>query len=53
MKTGRLKLGEVKVHMPGGVLDVTIRQDNSLLLTGPVEVVGRLEVDQRWLASRY
>jgi diaminopimelate epimerase len=53
VKTGRLKLGEVKVHMPGGVLDVTIRQDNSLLLTGPVEVVGRLEVDQRWLASRY
>ena len=53
VKTGRLRRGEIVVHMPGGVLEVTIREDNSLLLTGPVEVVGRVEVDARWLASRH
>ena len=35
--------------MEGGELTVTVSESYSLLLAGPVEVVGRIEVDPSWL----
>jgi diaminopimelate epimerase len=52
VQTGRLDPGRVEVSMPGGVLRVTVGADRAVRLEGPVEVVGRVEVDPRWLASR-
>lgn len=50
--TGRLSPGRIPVTMPGGVLHVTVGPDGEVLLEGPVEVVGTIEVDPRWLAAR-
>ena len=52
LKTGRLQAGEVEVAMEGGTLYVCIAEDFDVLLKGPVEVVGRITVDERWLAQR-
>ena len=52
LKTGRLQAGEVEVAMEGGTLYVCIAEDFDVLLKGPVEVVGRITVDERWLARR-
>jgi diaminopimelate epimerase len=50
--TGRLPAGWIEVRMPGGVLRVQVREDLSLVLHGPVEAVGRIEVEPSWLAAR-
>jgi diaminopimelate epimerase len=52
VKTGRLAVGTIRVHMPGGVLAVDVRADWSLRLAGPVERVGRIAVDPAWLNTR-
>lgn len=52
VRTGRLEPGQITVRMPGGALLVEVSQDYDLVLTGPVEVVGRFEVDPRWLQAR-
>lgn len=50
--TGRIQPGKVAVHMPGGVLSVTISPELDLTLEGPVEVIGDVEVDESWLKKR-
>ncbi|MDP2309813.1 MAG: diaminopimelate epimerase [Pseudomonadota bacterium] len=40
----------VRVEMEGGVLNVGVAADGSVDLEGPVERVGRIEVDAEWLA---
>lgn len=52
VKTGRLRPGVITVHMPGGQLQVTVSDALDCLLAGPVEVVGRVTVDPRWLGVR-
>jgi diaminopimelate epimerase len=49
VRTGRLQPGLIRVEMPGGTLQVTVRDDWSLLLRGPVEPVGRVVLDPAWL----
>ena len=51
VRTGRLDAGRIRIEMPGGRLWVTVSRDG-VLLEGPVEAVGRFEVDAHWLASR-
>lgn len=43
---------DVEFFVRGGELRVRIDDDEHLHLSGPVEVVGRVEVDPRWLATR-
>jgi diaminopimelate epimerase len=50
--TGRLDRGAIEIRMPGGSLQVRIDRDDSVELSGAVEVVGRFFVDDRWLARR-
>lgn len=50
VRTGRLDAGEITVVMPGGRLHVRVAADWQLILRGPVEVVGLIDVDPRWLA---
>lgn len=52
VRTGRLDPGRIEVRMPGGVLFVTVSSELDLLLEGPVEVVGTLHVDPRWMEAR-
>lgn len=49
--TGRLKPGRIAIHMPGGTLAIDVTAELDLVLRGPVEVIGRIEVDPRWLAA--
>lgn len=49
--TGRLEPGWVTVDMPGGALRVHVG-DGGLLLEGPVERIGRFDLDPMWLAAR-
>lgn len=51
VRTGRLRAGRIRVRMPGGVLYVTVSEDG-ILLEGPVEGVGRFELDALWLRAR-
>lgn len=51
VKTGRLRPGRIRVRMPGGVLYVTV-SDSGILLEGPVEGIGRFELDPLWLRAR-
>jgi diaminopimelate epimerase len=51
VRTGRLRPGRIRVRMPGGVLYVTV-SDGGILLEGPVEGVGRFELDPLWLRTR-
>lgn len=48
VRTGRLEEGRVRVVMPGGELFVTASR-SGMLLEGPVEVVGRFELDAEFL----
>lgn len=48
VREGRKEPGKLRVRMPGGELWVTVREDGSLLLDGPVAPVGRFLVDTRW-----
>jgi diaminopimelate epimerase len=50
--TGRLSPGVIMVHMPGGTLHVAVSAELDVVLDGPVEVIGRIEVDPRWIATR-
>ena len=52
VKRGFLEPTEVLIHMPGGQLKVSAYPDTPLLLTGPVEVIGRFTVDPEWLEAR-
>ncbi|MFK7927418.1 MAG: diaminopimelate epimerase [Myxococcota bacterium] len=47
----RLKPGRHAVHMPGGTLFVTVDPELQVRLEGPVQAVGRIEVDPAWLAA--
>lgn len=51
VRTGRLAPGRISVLMPGGELTVTV-SETGILLEGPVEGVGRFELDAAWLAAR-
>ncbi len=51
VRTGRLDAGRIRIEMPGGRLWVTVSAEG-IRLEGPVEAVGRFEVDAHWLASR-
>ncbi len=42
----------VRVEMEGGVLRVEVGPDGAVDLEGPVEGIGRVEVDAAWLARR-
>lgn len=50
--TGRLGPGRVTVTMPGGTLFVTVSADLDLVLEGPVEAIGWVDLDPDWLAAR-
>lgn len=48
VKTGRVPAGPVEVHMPGGVLYVTVGDDYAVTLRGPVAPVGTFELHPGW-----
>lgn len=50
--TGRVRPGTLELRMPGGILRVTVSPCLQIRLEGPVEPVGLIEVDPRWLAAR-
>jgi diaminopimelate epimerase len=52
VRTGRVSAGRLRLLMPGGELGVEVREDWSVRLEGPVERVGGVEVDGRWLGRR-
>ncbi|MCB9682742.1 MAG: diaminopimelate epimerase [Alphaproteobacteria bacterium] len=52
VKTGRIPAGDVEIAMPGGMVRVAVGADLSLSLEGPVERVGRVDVDPHWLSAR-
>ena len=52
VQTDRLDPGAILVTMPGGELEVTVELDFGVLLEGPVERIGRFEVDEGWLLAR-
>jgi len=52
LATGRRQPGTHRVQMPGGTLEVTVSATLDVLLRGPVEGVGHIEVDPAWLAAR-
>ena len=52
VRAGRLAAGPITVVMPGGEVKVEVSPDFALRLDGPVERVGRLELDPGWWASR-
>lgn len=52
LRTGRIDPGSTRVRMPGGELHVAISADYDLTLEGPVEAIGRFEVDPTWVANR-
>ena len=52
VETGRILGGRIAVHMPGGVLHVTVDARRHVKLEGPVEFVGTIDIDPAWLASR-
>jgi len=49
---GHIPSGEIVIRSPGGTLQITIAADLSVILKGPVEVVGRMHFDPRWIAAR-
>jgi len=52
LRTGRIDAGDTRVLMPGGELRVGISPELDLLLEGPVEVIGRFELDSVWIERR-
>ena len=52
VQTQRLQGGDIEVDMPGGRLWVRITPTLEVFLRGPVEVVGRIQVDPRWVSGR-
>jgi diaminopimelate epimerase len=51
VRTGRLDSGRIEVLMPGGTLYVTVGAQG-IRLEGPVEPIGRVELDPAWLRAR-
>jgi hypothetical protein len=51
MLTKRVPFGDVCIRATGGDLYVTVGEDLSVLLRGPVEIVGEVSVDERWIAA--
>lgn len=49
--TNRVGYGDILVRAPGGDLHVNVDEDLAVLLRGPVEIVGEMTVDSRWLAN--
>ncbi|HEV2129699.1 MAG TPA: diaminopimelate epimerase [Longimicrobiaceae bacterium] len=49
VRRGLVSTRQVEVHMPGGILEVEVRDDWSILLRGPVEGVYRGELTQGML----
>lgn len=53
-----VKLGLAKADSPitlvmaGGTLTVVVSQDHALTLTGPVEIIGQITLDDAWLTAR-
>lgn len=52
VRTGKLDAGRIRLRMPGGTLFVTV-SEAGLLLEGPVEVVGRFELDATWCRAHW
>jgi diaminopimelate epimerase len=52
LASGRIDPGEISVRMPGGELQVSAHSGRSLLLRGPVEVIGRIHLHPSWLKRR-
>jgi diaminopimelate epimerase len=52
VRMGRLAAGPIAVAMPGGEVQVEVSPDFTLRLDGPVERVGRLELDEGWWERR-
>lgn len=50
---GEVDAGWITVRMPGGSLRVEVRDGPIVRLAGPVEPIGTIEVDPRWLAARH
>lgn len=50
--TGRLDPGDIDVQMPGGTLIVRVMPHEEVVLTGPVEVVGRMHFHPKWVSKR-
>ncbi len=51
VRTGRLDFGRITVTMAGGELFVTVFENMAVALEGPVEMVGTITVDPRWLTG--
>jgi diaminopimelate epimerase len=50
VRTGRLAPGRIRVVMPGGELFVTV-SETGILLEGPVEGVGHIDLEPSWLVA--
>ena len=49
---GRSDDGAWRVDVPGGTCTVRVVDGGAVLLTGPAVIVGRMELDRKWLAAR-
>lgn len=52
VRTGRLDAGDIEVWMPGGTLYIRVLPNEEVVLTGPVEVVGRMHFHSKWVSKR-
>jgi diaminopimelate epimerase len=52
IQTGRMPHGVKTVRMAGGTVQVTVTPDWAVELIGPVERVGTIDVDARWVRLR-
>lgn len=48
VRTGRCEPGRITLFMPGGSLQVDVSPDYDVVLTGPVEEIGRMVVSSSW-----
>jgi diaminopimelate epimerase len=49
VRRGLVAAGDIEVHMPGGVLEVLVREDWTLRLRGPVEEVGWIRLGRGFI----
>ena len=47
--SGRRHHGRMMIHSPGGMLHVAVTKDLDVTLSGPVTMVGTIELDARWV----
>lgn len=45
--------GQFRIEVPGGRLDVALRDDRTVALTGPAELVAEGVIDREWLDSHH